>query len=173
MSCQKHTYCTIFYFFHSLTTHTHTHTHARMRAHSHTVISELKELGLLKWQGAWDSSNKGALTKTFFPKVKDRLAKRLQMCLNLSTVITGQGKLRAYLHRFKIIEDLMCRCEMNPQTTDHLTRECTLLSKQRQSLKNSIMKAGGSWPISNTELAKHIHDHIQKVWELHKSRNII
>jgi len=144
-----------------------------MRAHSHTVISELKELGLLKWQGAWDSSNKGALTKTFFPKVKDRLAKRLQMCLNLSTVITGQGKLRAYLHRFKIIEDLMCRCEMNPQTTDHLTRECTLLSKQRQSLKNSIMKAGGSWPISNTELAKHIHDHIQKVWELHKSRNII
>jgi len=34
------------------------------------VISELKELGLQKWQGEWNSSNKGALTKTFFPKVK-------------------------------------------------------------------------------------------------------
>jgi len=35
------------------------------------VISELKELGFQKWQGEWDSLNKGALTKTFFPKVKD------------------------------------------------------------------------------------------------------
>jgi ribonuclease HI len=31
------------------------------------VTSDLKELGLLKWQSEWDSSNKGALTKSFFP----------------------------------------------------------------------------------------------------------
>jgi hypothetical protein len=30
------------------------------------VTSELEELGLLKWQSDWDSSNKGALT--FFSK---------------------------------------------------------------------------------------------------------
>jgi hypothetical protein len=30
------------------------------------VTSELKELGLIKWQSEWDSSNKGALTKSFF-----------------------------------------------------------------------------------------------------------
>jgi len=41
------------------------------------VINELKELELQKWEGEWDSLNKGALTKTFFPKVKDRVAKRL------------------------------------------------------------------------------------------------
>jgi len=75
------------------------------------------------------------------------------MCLTLSMVITGQVKLRAYLHRFKIIEDPMCPCETNPQTIDHLIWECTLLSKQRQSLKNGIIEAGGSWPISNIELA--------------------
>jgi hypothetical protein len=50
------------------------------------VIGELKELGLLKWQSEWDSSNKGTLTKSIFPNVKDRLAKRLQMSLNISTV---------------------------------------------------------------------------------------
>jgi len=116
------------------------------------VTTELKELGLLKCQSEWDSSNKGALTKSFFPKVKDRLAKRLQMCLHLSTIVTGHGKLRAYLHRFKIIEDLMCPSKMNPQTTDHLTWECALLCKQRQSLKNNITKAGGRWPTSNHEL---------------------
>jgi hypothetical protein len=100
------------------------------------VTSELKELGLIKWQSEWDSSNKGASTKSFFPKVKDRLAKRLQMCLHLSTTVTGRGKLRAYLHRFKKTEDPMCPCKMNPQTTDHLIRECALLSRQRHRLKN-------------------------------------
>jgi hypothetical protein len=47
----------------------------------------------------------------------------------------------------------MCPCKINPQTTDHLIRECALLNKQRQTLKNNIKKAGGRWPISNHELA--------------------
>jgi hypothetical protein len=117
------------------------------------VISELKELGLQKWQSEWDSTNKGTLTKSFFPKLKDRLAKRLQMRLNISMVITGHGKLRAYLHRFKIIEDPMCPCEMNSQTNDHLIHECILLSKQRHILKKRITKAGRRWSISNNELS--------------------
>ena len=71
------------------------------------VTSEVKCLGLLKWQSEWDNTNKGALTKAF-PKIKDRLAKRLQMNLNLLTVVTGQGKLGAYLYRFKIVEDPTC-----------------------------------------------------------------
>jgi len=122
------------------------------------VTSELKGLGLLKWQSDWDFLNKGALTKSFFPKVKDRLAKRLQICSYLSTTVTGHGKLRAYLHRFKIIEDPMCPCKMNPQTTDHLIWKCASLSKQGQSLKNNITKAGGRWPISNYKLAnKYTH----------------
>jgi len=35
------------------------------------VTSELKCLGLRKWQSEWDNTNKGALTKTFFPMIKD------------------------------------------------------------------------------------------------------
>ena len=47
---------------------------------------------------------------------------------------------------------------MNSQTTYHLIRECALLSKQRQSLKNNITKAGGRWPICDHELAnKYTH----------------
>jgi len=73
-------------------------------------------------------------------------------------IVTGHGKMRAYLYRFKIIEDPMCPCQINPQTTDHLIQECALLSKQRQSLKNNITKAGRRWPISNYELAnKYTH----------------
>ena len=75
------------------------------------------------------------------------------MCINFSTIITGHGKLRTYFHRFKIIDDPTCLCKMSPQTTDHLLRECDLLTEQRQVLRNSIMKAGGNWPITNSDLA--------------------
>jgi ribonuclease HI len=34
------------------------------------VTSELKCLGLQKWQNEWDNTNKGALTKTFFSTIK-------------------------------------------------------------------------------------------------------
>jgi ribonuclease HI len=72
------------------------------------VTSDLKEKGVQVWQSEWDASNKGELTKTFFPSVKDRLSKKLQMCINLSTTVTGHGKLRSYFHRFKITEDPTC-----------------------------------------------------------------
>jgi len=42
---------------------------------------------------------------------------------------------------------------MSPQTTDHLLWECEILRKQRQVLRNSIMKAGRNWPITNSDLA--------------------
>ena len=61
------------------------------------VTSELKCLGLQKWQSEWDNTNKGTLTKTCFSKIKDRLAKRIQMNLNLSMVVTGHKKLGSYL----------------------------------------------------------------------------
>ena len=42
---------------------------------------------------------------------------------------------------------------MSPQTTNHLLWKCDLLKKQRQVLRNSIMKAGGIWPITNSDFA--------------------
>ena len=94
----------------------------------------------------------GELTKTFFPVVKDRISRRLQMCINL-TIVTGHGKLRSYFHRFKITEDPMCLCKMSPQTTDNLLWEGELLRKQREILRNSITKAGRNWTITNSDLA--------------------
>jgi hypothetical protein len=105
---------------------------------------------------------KGALTKTFFPTTKDRLTKRLLMNLNLSTVVTGHGKLRSYLYRFKTIDDPTCPCQMGSQSTEHLVRECTTLKKQRGTLKNGIRNVGGSWPLSNSELANGYTDIFQK-----------
>jgi hypothetical protein len=102
------------------------------------VTSELKSLGIKKWQSEWDNTNNGAVTKTFFPTIKDRLTKRIQMNLNLSTVVTGHGKLRSYLYRFKIIDDQTCPCQTGPQNSEHLIRECPILNKQRDALKTEL-----------------------------------
>jgi hypothetical protein len=115
------------------------------------VTSKLKEQGVQVWQGEWAASNKGELTKTFFPSVKDRLSTRLQMCVNLSMIVTGHGILRSYFHRYKIAEERHAPVKRAPQTTDHLLWECDLLRKQRQIFRNRIMKAGGSWPITNSD----------------------
>jgi hypothetical protein len=95
------------------------------------------------------ASTKGELTTTFFPAVKDRISKRLQMCINLSKIVTGHGKLRSYFRRFKFIDDPICRCKKRSQTTDNLLWECEILRKQRQVITNSIMKVDGNWPITN------------------------
>jgi hypothetical protein len=113
------------------------------------------------WQREWDASTKGELTKTFFPAVKGRLSKRLQMCVKLSTIVTGHGKLRSCLHRVRII-DPTCLCKKSPQTADRLLWECELLRKQRQVLRNSVMKVDGNWPITNSELANKYTKFFQK-----------
>jgi hypothetical protein len=56
------------------------------------VKRDLREQGLQKWQREWDISNKGTLTKSFFPNVKDRLVKKLKININMSTVVAGHGK---------------------------------------------------------------------------------
>jgi len=43
------------------------------------VIRKLKEEGEKEWQGEWDASSKGAITKAFFSTIGDRPSKRLQM----------------------------------------------------------------------------------------------
>jgi hypothetical protein len=132
------------------------------------VISELNKKGVQVWQREWDASTKGELTKTSFPTEKDRISKILQMRINLSTIVTGHGKLRSYFHRFKIIDDPTCLCKKSPQTADYLLWECELLRKQRQVLRNSIMKVGGNWPIANCDLANKYTKFFSKVCEHHK-----
>jgi len=81
------------------------------------VVKGIQEEGELQWQKEWNDSTKGVITKSFFPDVGARKSKRLKMNIKLSTILTGHGTLRAYYHRFKIINDPVCVCKTGPQTT--------------------------------------------------------
>jgi len=104
-----------------------------------------------KWRSQWEETTKGAITKEFFPSVESRLAVNLNSSPNATTIMTGHGNIRSYLHRLKIIDSPECPCKHGTQTVDHLIFQCERLKNERDILKNSVLKKG-NWPLSISEL---------------------
>jgi len=90
-----------------------------------TLFRELEEESKLKWQQKWEESPKAALTKQFYPRITDRLKSKIDITSNFTAMVSGQGKTRAYLHRFKLLESAT-PCNKRDQTTDHLLYHCNL-----------------------------------------------
>ena len=123
-----------------------------------TAATELKKEGVIKWQRQWERTAKGALCRSFFPTVEQRLKVQLPITPEFTAMVTGHGKTKSYLHRFKLTESPTCPCNEGAQTPEHLIYVCKILEIQRNTLKQNITARGGSWPPTNSELvAKHLH----------------
>jgi hypothetical protein len=119
------------------------------------VIRELGEDSLIKWQSEWDKTTKGQITKGFFPVIRDRLKMKIKITPIFTTMTTGRGNLKSYLHKFKIIESPTCPCGKAEQTINHLLFQCELLGKERDKLISGVSKTD-NWPLSKSRL---IHEH--------------
>jgi len=121
-----------------------------------TSYSELNEVVTQKWQTDWDNCTKAAITKEFFPNVTDRLKMNISINPNFTAMVTGHRRTRAYLHRFRLIDNATCPCNKEDQTVDHLIHQCTLLHTNRELLKKNVQQSG-NWPASKQELiTKHL-----------------
>jgi hypothetical protein len=121
-----------------------------------TLYSEIEEEATQRSQKEWGNCTKAAITKQFFPNVRDSVKLNISVNPNFAAMVTGHGKIRAYLHRFKIIENATYPCNKGDQTIDHLLNQCTLLQTQRELLRNNVLKSG-KWPVSKEELiTKHL-----------------
>ena len=115
------------------------------------MIRELNDGSLIKWQSEWDKTTKGRITKDFFPVIQDRLKMKIKVTPIFTTMTTGHGNIKSYLHRFKIIESSTCPCGTSEQTIDHLIFQCELLAKERDKLISGVSKTG-NWPLSKNRL---------------------
>ena len=70
------------------------------------------------------TTTKGSITKGYFPNVEERLKMKINLTQNVTAIVTGHGKTKAYLHRFKMLEEPTCPCGTAEQTTDHGISEC-------------------------------------------------
>jgi hypothetical protein len=123
-----------------------------------TIITEGKEIGVTKRQEQWTSSTKGAVSKLFFPSIKERMKTILPVSLEFTANVTGHGLNRLYLHRFKIIPNSTCPCRLQEeQTINHIIFKCTQLENERRILQNAITQTGDTWPPPYEQLTrKHI-----------------
>jgi hypothetical protein len=69
-----------------------------------TAATELKKEGIEKWQRKWEGTAKGALCRSFFPTVEQRLQVKLPITPEFTAMVTGHGKTKSYLHRFNLTE---------------------------------------------------------------------
>jgi len=72
---------------------------------------------------------------------------------NFTSMVTGHGNIRSYLHRFKIIETPIRPCGTKDPKIDHFLFECELLYKERDILILTVSKTD-AWPISENELIR-------------------
>jgi len=67
-----------------------------------SVYHDIQKDSIKKWQKEWQNCTKALITKQFFPSVEERLKRKIRITQNVAAMLTGHGKTRAYLHRFKI-----------------------------------------------------------------------
>jgi len=77
---------------------------------------------------------KGRYNKRVFSTVHDRQKININITPIFTAMVTGNVKTRAYLHRFKILEQANCPCGNGDQTIDHLLYRCSILHTQRGNL---------------------------------------
>ena len=100
-----------------------------------TLYYEAAEEARQKCQDEWTTCTKTATTKQYFPTVQDRLKIKINLTPNLAAMLTGHGRTRAYLNRFKLRDDATCICGQVDQTADHPLNHCTTIHTQREALK--------------------------------------
>jgi len=62
-----------------------------------TIASSTMEEGLKKWQAQWEREVKGAICRSFFPKLEQRLRLRIPITPEFTAIVSGHWKTRAYL----------------------------------------------------------------------------
>jgi len=57
------------------------------------VRRELSDNTVTKWQGEWDNTTKDAITKSFFPKIVERLKLKINVTPNFRTMVKVHGNI--------------------------------------------------------------------------------
>lgn len=117
-----------------------------------TIITEIEEQGIINWENEWEGATNGRMCKKFFPSVRQRMKQNISMTPNLTAIITGHGKTKAYLHRFGIRDNPTCSCQQEAQTVDHLIYSCAKLTEPRNKLKRAVHINKDTWPVTEDKL---------------------
>ncbi|KAJ4447158.1 hypothetical protein ANN_09159 [Periplaneta americana] len=128
------------------------------------IMRELQEESVVKWESEWQNTINGAVTKSYFPSVKERLRVNIPLNGKVTTFLNVHGKTGAYLYRFKLRDNPSCACGAEEQTVDHLLFECPKLDKERLAFQREMLRKTGNWTFTKLKIMQeHVHTFINYV----------
>ena len=74
------------------------------------IKRDLEDNSRETWQKEREKTDKETTIKEYFPTVVERLKMKINLTHHLTTLVTGHGNIKSYLHRFRIIEAPDCPC---------------------------------------------------------------
>ncbi|XP_045539744.1 uncharacterized protein LOC123722321 [Papilio machaon] len=95
---------------------------------------ELRQRQRQTWEARYQSAPQGSHTKTLLPTLDSvsNLWAATKVSFQLTQFLTGHGYHKAYLYRFKIVDNETCPCdETTVQTLNHLIKECPRFHSRR------------------------------------------
>jgi len=81
--------------------------------------------------------------------VRKRVTQKIPIFPELTTMLTGHGKISPYLYRLGLTDNRMCPCEEEEETIDHLIFKCKKLRNKRKEMIRQIKTLGGNWLATN------------------------
>ena len=109
----------------------------------------------------WERSTKGAITKSFFRRIADRLKLKISVTPNFTAIVTGHGNIKTYLYKYKIIDSPVCSCDEGEQSVNHIIYECKLFKQERTKLK-AVVERTEKWPVSRDKLSIQFYRHFKE-----------
>jgi len=88
----------------------------------------------------------GVSCRSFFPKVDQRLKLRIPITPEFTAIVSGHGKTKAYLNRFKLTDNPMYSGNVGEQSVEHLIYVCIILEPNRSYMIKYITTRGGILP---------------------------
>lgn len=98
----------------------------------------LRERTVALWQARYLQAEGGSGTRIFFKDIKQayRTLGKIRMDNLNSLIFTGHGGTKQYLHRFKIEDSPLCRCNLQEvETVVHILLECPRFARERYELE--------------------------------------
>jgi hypothetical protein len=94
--------------------------------------------------------------------VEKRMQMKIPITPEFTATVTGHGLTKSYLHRFNLINNPLCPCDVGDQSSEHLIYDCKILALERDILKEQIKTRGGTWPTTNSDLIEIYLDVLSK-----------
>jgi hypothetical protein len=94
----------------------------------------------------------------------DRMKLTINVTPNFTTMVTGHGNIKTYLHKYKIIQNPTCPCKQDEQSVDRILYDCKLHDHERDKLKAAVIRPD-SWPVSKIKLGAKYYKNFKDLTE--------